>query len=83
MSKMMRISEKTAKNLMQLAKDTRKSKQIILEKAIELYARDQFLKKANEAYAKLKKNKRAWKEDRKELEAWDITLSDGLSDDEA
>lgn len=77
----MRISEQTAKNLNELAKATGKSKQLILNKALEVYAREQFLKKANEEYAKFKKNKKAWKEEQKELEEWDITLSDGLLDE--
>ncbi len=81
MSKMMRISEQTAKNLAQLSKFMGKSKQTILEKAIEAYAREQFLKTANEEYAKHKRNKKAWAEEQKELQEWDITLSDGLMDE--
>ncbi len=81
MSKMMRISEKTAKNLSQLAKMTGRSKQLIIQKAIETYAREQILKKANAEYARFKKDKKAWKEEQQELAEWDITLSDGLSDE--
>lgn len=81
MSKMMRISDQIAENLTQLAKMTGKSKQIILKNAIEAYVREQFLAKANAEYAKFKKNKKAWKEEQKELEEWDITLGDGLSDE--
>lgn len=81
MAKMVRISEVADKNLTELAKSLGKSKQLIIQKALEFYAREQFIKKANEEYAKFKKNKRAWKEEQKELEEWDITLSDGLTDE--
>lgn len=77
----MRISAQVAENLNQLSKMTGKSKQDILKKAIEAYAREQFLAKANAEYAKFKKNKKAWKEEQQELAEWDITLEDGLSDE--
>lgn len=81
MSKMMRISEQTSKNLAQLAKVTGKSKQAILEKVLEVFTREQFLKVANEAYAKQKKDKKSWQQEQEELHEWDITLYDGLSDE--
>lgn len=81
MSKMMRISDQTAQNLAQLSKVIGKSKQIILQKAVEAYVREQFLKKTNEEYSKLKKDKKEWKKLQEELEEWDVTLSDGLENE--
>lgn len=82
MTKMMRISETTAKNLDELAKTMGKSKQFILEKAIQAYIREQFLKKTNEEYHQLKQNKKEYADYLKEIREWDVTLQDGLSDEE-
>jgi len=81
MSKMMRISEKTAKNLDDLVKITQKTKLRILDEAIEAFAREQFLKKGNEEYAAFKENKKAYQEELDELAEWDITLLDGFKND--
>jgi hypothetical protein len=42
------------------------------------FNREEFIKKANREYARLKNDSIAWKEMQKELEEWDITLLDGL-----
>jgi hypothetical protein len=81
MSKMTRISDTTAKHLDVLVKKIKKSRQLILEHAVEMLAREQFLREANEAYAKLKENPDAWKEMMDEYKEWDITLADGLEDE--
>lgn len=81
MSKIMRISDSTAQNLDELAKATGDSKQALLERAVQAYVRKQFIKKANEDYAELKKDPKAWAELQKEQEEWNITLSDGLNDE--
>ena len=81
MSKMMRISENTAKNLDELAKSIGKSKQVILEKAIQAYAREQFLKKTNEEYSQLKQDTKAYAHYEKESKDWDVALQDGLVDE--
>ena len=81
MSKMMSISENTAKNLDELAKTLGKSKQVILERALQAYTREQFLKKTNEEYVHLKHDKKAYSGLKEEVQEWDITLSDGLPDE--
>lgn len=81
MSKTVRISEETNNNLDQLSKSIGKSKQDIVEKAVNLLARQYFLKKASKAYEALKKNKKTWKEELEERGEWDVTLDEGLSDD--
>lgn len=77
----MRISDLSATNLESLSKLTGQSKQRILDKAITLYTYEQKLKKANEQYATLKKDSRAWKKMQDEHKDWDATLADGLKDD--
>ncbi|PYU93002.1 MAG: toxin-antitoxin system protein [Acidobacteria bacterium] len=50
----------------------------VLEKAVEEYRRAQFLRKANAAFARLRKDRKAWKEERRERPTWDATLRDAL-----
>lgn len=78
MTKMMRISPETAKNLAELAKNMRKSKQRIMEEAIQAYLREQFLKKTNAEYLELIRDKKAYNNYEQENSDWDVTLLDGL-----
>ena len=55
--------------------------QAILDEAIERYEREKFLDEANAAFARLKSDPKAWKEELAERAIWDQTLSDGLEDD--
>lgn len=57
-----------------------KTKRLILENALEMYAREQFLKKANEAYVNLKKDDMAWNHLKAEMQESDATTIDGLND---
>lgn len=75
---MIRISTVTDQHLNTLAKALGKSKQSIVEKAIDAFIREQFFKKTNEEYAALKKDKKQWKEHTQEQEEWDVALDDGL-----
>lgn len=80
MSKMFRISEHSAKKLEDLSKLIKKTKQKILDQALDRYMREILLKKANEQYAILKKDKKFIKEEKEELELWNSTLQDGFDD---
>ena len=73
-----RISSESRDTLRRLAREEREPMQAILDKAIERYRREKFLRDANADYAALRKNARAWKEELKERELWEQTLSDGL-----
>ena len=55
--------------------------QAVLDEAIEHYHRDKFLDAVNAAYATLRDNPEAWKEERAERSLWDKTLADGLTDE--
>lgn len=82
MSKLLRIGDATVDKLESLSKLTGQSKQKILDRAITVYAYEQTLKKANEQYAALKKDSKAWKEMQAEHRAWNVVLEDGLKDDD-
>jgi hypothetical protein len=46
---------------------------------MELYYRDCFLHSANEDFAALKSDPKAWREELRERELWELTLVDGLA----
>ena len=78
MTKMMRVSDATYKNLDALAKDTDLSKQDLMEMAVKYLTKKYFLEKTNKEYEVLKKDPKQWKSYLKEQEAWDCCLLDGL-----
>lgn len=78
MSKVVRISDEAAQYLKELSQITDLRANKIIENALKFYFREQFIKKANEAYAQMKKNPRLYKEYQDELREWDVTLSDGF-----
>jgi len=80
-SSTIRINDKTFKALNEIVKSTGRSKQEILDKAVEDYRRNQFIKEANEAYSVLKKDTQKWQEETDERYEWDATLEDGLEED--
>ncbi len=79
-SNTVRIDSSTHKTLQKLSAQTGQKMQEILGEAIELYRRKLFLEKANAAFAALKADPQAWKEEQEERAAWDVTLLDGLKD---
>lgn len=64
--------------LRELALHEGKPMEAVLDEAIEHYQRERLLDEANAAYARLKGDPEAWKEELAEREQWDCTLSDGL-----
>ena len=62
-----------------LAKREGKPMQALPDEAIEHYQRDKFLDEVNLAYATLRKDSKAWKQEQAERALWDKTLSDGLN----
>ena len=73
-----RISPKSKVALRELAKRAGKPMQAILDEAIDQYSRDKFLDEVNAAYARLRADPKAWKEELAERKEWDGTLMDGL-----
>lgn len=75
-----RIRKETQNILRELATQTGKPMQTILDLAIEEYRRQRFLREANEAYAALRKSPKAWKSELAEREEWDATMADSQED---
>jgi hypothetical protein len=66
-----RISPHAHELLRQLAEEEQASMQAVLDRAIERYRRESFLRAA-------KGDSRAWKHEAQERQLWEQTLSDGL-----
>ncbi len=75
---MVRVSDSTQAALKELSAKTGYSMQELVDRAIEGLRRETILRESNEAYARLKGNSKAWRKFKKEQEAWDRTLGDGL-----
>jgi hypothetical protein len=74
----MRVDCKTLEVIRHLAAQLDKKMNTIVEEAVEQYRRKLFFQKANEDYAKLRRDKNAWAQLKKERKLWDATLQDGL-----
>lgn len=73
-----RISPAAHRSLAQMAEQTNRSLQEMLDRAIEHERRRLLLERTNLAYTKLRQNKKAWQAWRAELRQLDATLSDGI-----
>jgi len=76
-----RISSRSKAVLRELARQEGKPMQAVLDEAVDRYQREKFLDQANAAFAALKSNPKAWKEELTERALWEQTLTDGLKDD--
>jgi len=52
--------------------------QAVLNEAIDSYRRQKFLEDANAAFAALRNDPEAWREEQQEREIWNRTITDGL-----
>lgn len=73
-----RISPRSKAALRTIARREGKPMQAVLDQAIERYQRDKFLDDVNAAFAALKNDSKAWKQEQAERALWDKTLTDGL-----
>jgi hypothetical protein len=76
-----RISPRSKAVLRTLAKQEGKPMQAVLDEAIEHYQRDKFLDEVNAAFANLRSDPKAWKEERAERALWDETVGDGIENE--
>ena len=74
-----RISPQSWGALRELATRLGEPMQLVLDRAVECFRREQFLREVNEGFARLKSDPDAWAEELAEREAWDATLADGLN----
>jgi predicted transcriptional regulator len=77
-----RLSDSSHQTLLELARQTGKSVEAVLERAIEEYRRKLFIEAANASYAALRADPVAWAEELAERRELEGTLMDGLDPDE-
>jgi mRNA-degrading endonuclease RelE of RelBE toxin-antitoxin system len=73
-----RISQAAHQSLTRISKETNTSLQEVLNEAIENHRRRVLLGRANAGYAKLRQDKKAWQQWKRELRSLDTTLGDGI-----
>lgn len=81
MSKLIRVSDSAYSKLEQIAHHTGRSRQELVDQAIKNLEREAILKRANDAYAAIRKDPKLWQEEQEELALWETTLKDGLKDE--
>ena len=74
-----RISPRAHELLRQLAQEEQQSMLAVLDRAIERYRRERFLRGANADFAELKGDAKAWKRELRDRELWETTVADGIS----
>jgi predicted transcriptional regulator len=74
-----RISSRAHELLRQLAEEEQRSMQSVLDRALEQYRGEKFLRAANADFAALKQDAKSWKQELRDRELWEQTLADGLS----
>jgi hypothetical protein len=77
-SQTIRISKKTHQTLRQLADEAGTSMTAILDEAVRELQRKKYWEEYNAGYAALRSDPEKWADYQKEIEAWDVTLADGL-----
>lgn len=75
-----RISPHAHALLRQLAKEENEPMSAVLDKVLEHYRREKFLRGANADFAALKRDPKAWNEELAERALWEQTLVDGLGE---
>jgi hypothetical protein len=78
MPQMVRITPAAHRSLVAIARIRNSSLQQVLEHAIERERRYLLLEDSNAQYAKIRGDKKAWREWRRELQQFDSTLDDGI-----
>jgi hypothetical protein len=73
-----RISKKTHHALRQLAEEAGTSMAAILDAAVREYQENKYWEEYDAGYAALQADPEKWADYQKEIEAWDVTLADGL-----
>ena len=77
-----RISKATVAKLQLLADEKQLSVSAIIDAAVEEYRRQWIFDQADAAYRALRADPEAWAAELAERREWDVTLMDGLEDDE-
>lgn len=75
-----RISEASHQTLRELSEQEGASMQSLLDEAVEQLRRARILAQTNKAFAALRNNPKAWRQEVEERAMWESTLSDGADD---
>lgn len=67
--------------LQELAVQTGKQHQEIIHEALEAFHRDRMLDDINSAFARVKRDDRAWREEQAERTVWDGAAAGGATDE--
>lgn len=76
-----RVSREIYNDVKALAQNQHENIQDVMEHAVKEYKKKKFFDNLNAAYAKVQSDPAAWEEEQKERQIWDITLSDGLENE--
>jgi predicted transcriptional regulator len=76
-----RVSEETHRALREIASESGESMTTILERAVDRYWREVFLRQANAEWARIVADPEALKEIEAEDALWEVTFADGLQDE--
>ena len=76
---MLRVTAQTRETVRTIAEGKGTTMQQVVEEAVEAYRRQMILDASNAAYARLLQSGEG-REAAGELQAWDVTLADGLED---
>ena len=79
---LVRVSEAAWQTLKRLSERCGTTMQEIVDRAVEEYRRKLFLEEANRAYAALRSDPRAWREELEERRVWEAALADGVGEGE-
>lgn len=77
-----RISNTSHKLLQELAEESGRTMQAVLDEALEAYRRQCFLEGLSADFAALRADPEAWAEEAAERAVWDAALLDDLTNDE-
>jgi hypothetical protein len=81
-SQTVEIGAEAYRHLLELSETAGEPVQTILVQAIDEYRRQVFLQQLNQDFAALRNDPELWQEELAERQAWDVTLLDGLLDEE-
>jgi len=62
-----------------MAEDEQQTMQSVLDRALERYRREKFLRAANADFEALRSDPEEWKKELRERDLWEQTLADGLA----
>ena len=81
MAQTARISSRSDALIQEMVSLTGYTKVEVIERALEIYRRNERMRRMNEAYQTLKSDKSAWEEELKEREELEGTMDDGFEEE--